>query len=224
MDLLENYLNNQIDERIPGFFSSSIKKGYHLFDDLLDREPELQLVEARNAYGNLRHVYIDIVLKHDAKKTDIDLSLSTNEVSKKGFTYLTIAHKNSIITVNKTNHIEGLPQKAVNRTERSYMNQNIPTAQLSLFDSLKQNKKTTNNDNKIYLMVTYGGRNYKLEYIQLGIPKPGATSWLYVKDITNALSVVSPATSSEEREINLEFNKEVKKMLQREKENHGGKI
>ncbi|RMC48887.1 hypothetical protein [Lactobacillus sp. ESL0228] len=220
MNPLENFLSNDADPKLAGFLSNSVKRGYNEFQELIAREPELQLQAARNAYGYLRHVYIDILLKHDAKTSGIDLNFFTKQVSKNGYTYLAIKHRNCIITVHKTNSEKDLPVKAKNRTLRSEQNKNIVPIETSLFEENISQDKSYN----MYIMVTYGGKNYTLDYIQLGIPNPGVTSWLYTKDITDALTIVPPVTASEKQDIELEFRSEVKQLLKKEKEDNGGKI
>ena len=76
---------------------------------------------------------------------------------------------------------------------------------------------------QMYLMVTYGGTDYKLDYVNIGMPNDGVTSWIDIKDITNSFTTFEAVSATEQKEINLEFQKEVKRMLEREKKN-GGQI
>lgn len=224
MTVLENFINHQADPKLPGFLSNSIKKGYSSFNEFVKREPELQLYESRNVYGYLRHIFIDIILKRDAHNSGIDLKVNTREIPENGYTYLVIDHKNCIITVHKTSLKNSLPAKAVNRTLRSKINNGIPNIdlQLSLFENPPLEKEQIKTG-QIYLMVTYGGSHYKLEYVNLGMPNDGVTRWLDIKNITNSLTTTEDVSETEQAQINLEFQNEVKRMLEREKKN-GGQI
>lgn len=228
MNPLDDFLKNKANRNLPGFFSNSIKLGYDLFAQLLKREPELENIDARNSYGYLRHVYIDIVLRHNIlHNNDLDLKLLTNETSKNGHTYLLIEHKNCLITVNKTSNSNEVPVKAKNRLNRSYLNGHIPEPEVSLFESDSHNDSLVEkeNEDKMYMIVSYGGTNYKISYIQMGLPNVGCTSWLYTKDITNASPAIKTLPSSEKQKIELEYKQEIKKTrLEREKKQNGGQV
>lgn len=158
MTVLEDFLNNQADPKLSGFLTNSIRRGYSSFSELVKREPELQLRDARNSYGYLRHIFVDIVLKRDVLNSKIDFKLKTIQIPENGYTYLVIEHKNSIITVHKTNSKKGLPVKAVNRTKQSHINSGVPFdyPQLSLFENPPLEQDMISPD-QMYLMVTYGG-------------------------------------------------------------------
>ena len=224
MTVLENFLNNQADPKLPGFLSNSIRRGYSSFGELVKREPELQLRDARNSFGYLRHIFVDIVLKRDVLNSNIDFKLQTKQIPENGYTYLVIEHKNSIITLHKTNSKKGLPVKAVNRTRQSHINSGVPFdyPQLSLFENPPLEKDMISPD-QMYLMVTYGGTDYKLDYVNIGMPNDGVTSWIDIKDITNSFTTFETVSATEQKEIDLEFQNEVKRMLEREKKN-GGQI
>lgn len=137
---------------------------------------------------------------------------------------MVIEHKNSIITLHKTNSKKGLPVKAVNRTRQSHINSGVSFdyPQLSLFENPPLEKDMISPD-QMYLMVTYGGTDYKLDYVNIGMPNDGVTSWIDIKDITNSFTTFETVSATEQKEIDLEFQNEVKRMLEREKKN-GGQI
>lgn len=218
MTPLDYYMKKDMDPRLPGFFSNTIKRGYNLFDELVKREPSLQLFQARNAYGMLRHIYVDILLQDEAEKSDIDLKIKNKKISQNGYTYPIIYSGDAVITTHKTRSKKSLPQSAWNRTNRSYLNDEI-----SLFDD--ENIKSSASVNP-YLMVTYGGSNYKLDYVNLGLPNIGVTSWNGIKDITDSVSTLSTNSTYDKREINLAFNDKVKEIMKIERENKdvGGKV
>ena len=58
MNYLNSLLENKIDPRLPGFFSGSIKKGYNLANELVKRETDLQLPEAKITHGNIWHALL----------------------------------------------------------------------------------------------------------------------------------------------------------------------
>lgn len=55
------------------------------------------------------------------------------------------------------------------------------------------------------------------------MPNDGVTRWLDIKNITNSLTTTEDVSETEQAQINLEFQNEVKRMLEREKKN-GGQI
>ena len=196
MNFLDYILENEIDQSLPGFFSGSIKKGYNLSNELIKREDELQLPEAENIYGYLRHFYIDILLKRETKNSNIDLKIKSNSVVPNGYTYFTFNYGKYVFTVNKTTRKSGFPRDAKNRTYRCSINEDISANQMSLFEQ-PSDKIVPIDSGKTYLMVTYGGTGFNLDYVEIGLPDADAKKWLFQKDITNALSIVQPASDLE---------------------------
>ena len=82
--LLSSYLKKTLDSRIPGFFAAGVKRGYSLSDELKSRESILQLFEAQNAYGMLRHVCVDIAIQNEAKRLGLGITVEQKRVSKNG--------------------------------------------------------------------------------------------------------------------------------------------
>lgn len=217
MSPLQFQIKNNMDPRLPGLISNSIKRGYSLFDELTNRESILKLFQARDAYGMLRHVYVDITFESEAKRLGIGLEFEQHQVSKNGYTYPVIYDGHSAMTLHKTRSRTSMPRSAWNRRSRSFLNQEI-----SLFhpdepaDDIQKEKP--------YLMVTYGGPNYRLSYVNLGLPNVGATSWINLIDITNAVSVVDSPSVVEKRQLDLAFNDKVQQLLEGEKTNDGGQV
>lgn len=100
--LLSSYLKKTLDSRIPGFFAAGVKRGYSLSDELKSRESILQLFEAQNAYGMLRHVCVDIAIQNEAKRLGLGITVEQKRVSKNGYTYPVLFNDNAVFTLHKT--------------------------------------------------------------------------------------------------------------------------
>ncbi|WP_461213880.1 hypothetical protein [Lacticaseibacillus sp. GG6-2] len=217
MSPLEYQMKNQMDPRLPGLISNSVKRGYALFDELTTREQILKLFQAKNAYGMLRHVYVDIAFQSEAERSGLPLTFEQHQVSKNGYTYPVIYDGHSAFTLHKTRSKKSLPKSAWNRNSRSFLNREI-----DLFNPAGD--ETQELAEMPYIMVTYGGPNYKLRYVNLSLPNVGVTAWLDQCDITDAVSVTSTPSRDEKRKLNLAFNDRVQQLLEREKTNDGGQV
>lgn len=215
--LLSSYLKKTLDSRIPGFFAAGVKRGYSLSDELKSRESILQLFEAQNAYGMLRHVCVDIAIQNEAKRLGLGITVEQKRVSKNGYTYPVLFDDNAVFTLHKTRSKKAMPTSAWNRKNRSFLNREI-----SLFDDF--DKPYSEEKSVPYLMVTYGGLNYKLSYVQIGLPNVGATRWIDTVDISKALATVKPLDVGGRKKLKLAFNDRVEQMLEGEKTNDGGQV
>ena len=100
-----------------------------------------------------------------------------------------------------------MPRSSWNRTNRSFLNREI-----SLFDEENLNL----DENQVpYVMLTYGGLDYKLDFVQLSLPDEGVTKWLDRVSITNAPYLVKGYTSNQRKDFELTFTKRWRRFSKR---------
>ncbi|WP_282801106.1 hypothetical protein [Secundilactobacillus kimchicus] len=207
MGILENYVNNSCDKRLPGAFSFSVRKAFSKLDELIEREPILKIKASRNAYGHLRNAFVQILLETEIERQNIDAQVSWKEVSNNGYRYPVIESKGILVTEHKIRTPKSVPEKSWYKDNRSFLNKEI-----SLFDD--EINEEYGRDKTPYVMLTYGGKNYNLDFIQLALPDYGVTKWVDTYDITNAFSMVKPYTTNQEKEIDLTFTKKVAEYIE----------
>lgn len=213
MDLLKNYLAAHCDKRVPGVFNFAIHEGFRQFNTMTEENKLLQLDEARNAYGMLRHICVDIIVETELERSGIDAKITKKQVSKNGYTYPVIELKGALVTLHKIQKAYYMPKSAWNRKKRSFLNKEI-----SLFDD--EINVDYGEDVTPYIMLTYGGLNYSLDFVQLAIPNYGVTEWIDRMDITHELAVIKPYSSGQSKDIELTFNSKVQEYLEKEKRGH----
>lgn len=207
MGLLKKYLDENCDKKLPGALSFATQKAFSKLDELIEREPILQIAASRNAYGHLRNSFVQILLETEIERQDIDAQVTWKQVSSNGYKYPVIESKGVLITEHKIRTPKSLPTSSWYKNNRSFLNKEI-----SLFDDEINDKYDENNTP--YVMLTYGGKDYKLDFVQLSLPNFGVTSWIDTYDITKAFSVVKPYNINQEKEIELTFTKKVEEYIE----------
>lgn len=208
LGILQGYLDEKCDKRLPGILNFSVKEGYSILNRMIEDNKILQLKDAKKAYGHIRHVCVDIVIAQELERQDIEAKIDLKQVSKNGYTYPVIEVNGAIITAHKIFKPHLMPRSSWNRTNRSFLNREI-----SLFDEENLNL----DENQVpYVMLTYGGLDYKLDFVQLSLPDEGVTKWLDRVSITNAPYLVKGYTSNQRKDFELTFTKKVEEILEKE--------
>lgn len=216
MGVLENHLSTNCDKRITGLVNFSLEEGFLLFNKIIKENEYLKANDFRNSYGMLRHSCIDFVLKNEFRRKDIDANITEKIVSPNGYKYPVIEAKGLIMTYHKVFKPYSMPKSAWNRDNRSFLNKEI-----SLFDD--EFNESYGELTTPYVMATYGGYDYKLQFRRLGIPNVGCTKWIDQINIENSLYVVKPYTGSQEKDLELSLNNRIKQYLEVRDNNDGTK-
>lgn len=195
--ILEEYLRDECDVRLPGVLTLGIKEAYRYHEKLLQSTPILREPEMKKAYGHLRQGLIDVSLRWIFEKSEIENEI-INKAAKNnvnGYTYLEVTTKGATISPVKTRSPKHMPRKALHRVESS-----TSPFQLDLFD-MDDRIETVS---KPFLLLTYGGTNHRLEFVELGIPDAANNSWLDKTNILHA-PVVYESHTVEEMKKGLEL-------------------
>ena len=102
-----------------------------------------------------------------------------------GYTYSMIEAKGAIISPAKTRSVTALPRKALHRDIASVKNR-----QFDLFTSQEEINQKYDENTPPFLLLTYGGKNNMLDYVQLGLPDIKAEMWIEQVDIINAPRII----------------------------------
>lgn len=202
-NILEKHLEKNCDPRLMGILSFAIREAYRYHKDLLKNNPILEKSEMRKTLGHMRGGLVDVAIKDVLLSSGIKCDIQDKSVSRysNGYTYLMIEVKGAILTVAKTQSKNGVPRKALHRSRGSILNR-----QFDLFKDFDEINSEYSENKTPYILLTYGGKNYELEYINLGLPDIDVENWIAVKDITNAQMIISKQQQLKVRnQLNLKF-------------------
>lgn len=176
---LENHLKNECDARLPGLLTYGVKEAYRYLDKLLETNPILREREMNKAYGHVRQGLVDVSLKWVFEKSDISSEIISKSApnNKNGYTYLVVNTQGAIVSPAKTRSAKHMPEKALHRIEAS-----SNPFQLSLFEEDVELEI----ESKPFILLTYGGADHKLEFVELGVPDPANNKWLDKVNIIHA--------------------------------------
>lgn len=211
MNILEKHLSDNCDARLPGLLNYGVAEAYKYLHKLINNVPALQHDEMRKTYGYLRNALVDIALRNVLSNSKIEYKLSSMSIDarKNSYTYSMLKVKGGIIIPVKTGSISSFPKKANYRNAKRRLNY-----QLNLFESEKELDEKYDNQDDPFLMLTYGGKNYNLDFVSIGLPNASENTWIDSIEITNTPVMV---TNQEETMIHdnldLEFTPIAQKML-----------
>lgn len=209
--MLEQYLKNDCDLRLPGLLSFSIKEAYNYHEKLLKSNPILREPEMRKAYGHLRQGLVDVSLKWVFEKSEVysEVINKAAKNNKNGYTFLTVKAEGITILPVKTRTSKHMPRKALHRIEAS-----ANPFQLNIFELDNFNEKDNQNEN-LFLMLTYGGANHQLEFIELGVPDVDNNRWLDKVNIINYPMLLERQSETEMKKgLELTFTETANKLLE----------
>lgn len=223
LEILQNHLRDNCDPRLSGMLSLSIKEAYRFLDELTLREKVFQRPEMKKVLGYVRHGLVDVGLKQVLQSSSISHEIADKSSSRysNGHTYLLVEVKGGILTPAKVSSPYAVPKKAVFRNRGSLLNK-----QYNIFTDPEDLNAEYNQQNPPFLLLTYGGKNHKLDFVKLGLPEVseehGTLSWIDHIDITN-----SPVVLENPKEIiddlQLTFTSEAEELIKRGVEKDEGK-
>lgn len=203
MNSLDAYVSKNCDPRLLGVLSFAIREAYRYLRELLKNNPILEKSEMKKCIGHIRNGLVDVAIKDVLLSSGIECNIQDKSVSRypNGYTYLMIEVKGAILTTAKTASVRSVPKKALHRSRGSILNR-----QYNLFDNADDLNDEYGSNTPAYILVTYGGKNYELEYINLGLPDLDVENWKAVKDITNVPMLISKTQKKEVKDkLNLKF-------------------
>jgi len=211
MGTLDNHIKKNCDPKMMGLFSLSIKEAYRFFENLKRDNPLLQREEMKKSYGHMRNGLVDIGLKEVLSSTDFPHKIADKTTSKyrNGYTYLMIEVKGAILTPVKITKPHYFPRQAAFRSRGSLVNQ-----QYNLFDPPESLNSKYDEENPPFLMITYGGSDFRLDFIQLGLPESDASGWIDRIDITNAPALIVNRNKIID-DLHLTFTSEAEKIIRK---------
>lgn len=212
--MIEEYIKNNCPLEVPGLLSLAIERAYKKLDELIKTTPLLQKPEARKCYGYLRNALIDIAIDSLFKDANANYSTETKPVNEKknAYTYKLIKVPGACITPVKSQSKGSFPRKAIYRDKGSLLNY-----ELSLFD----NPQDCDHSQDPFMLLTYGGANYKLNYVMLGIPNFEDNKWISVMSIKGK---PVPISNSEKKHLEDKLNLSLTKKAAEIRRNNDGTI
>lgn len=215
MEILKNHLRKNCDPRLPGILSLSIKEAYTFLDELVLREKVFQRQEMKKVWGYVRHGLVDVGLKQVLQSSNISHEIADKSSSRypNGHTYLLVEVKGGILTPAKVTTPYAVPRKAIYRNRGSLLNK-----QYDLFTNPKDLNAEYNENTPPFLLLTYGGKNHKLDFVKLGLPEvnegKAKLSWIDQVDITNSPVLLENPKELVD-ELQLTFTSEAKELIRR---------
>ncbi|MBW7797523.1 hypothetical protein StDouc24_02855 [Streptococcus thermophilus] len=196
MGILKSHLAQECDARLAGELAYSVKEAYRFLWELIDNTPVLKNnPEMRKTFGHLRQALVDValrlVLEDSAMKTDVQMVSAANN-SQNGYTYTMIETKGAIISPVKTRTPKTMPKKALHRSLASIKNR-----QFDLFTTQEDLNERYDENTPPFILLSYGGKNHRLEFVQLGLPNVESEKWIEKVDIINAPRLIT--SSAEEQ-------------------------
>lgn len=215
MDILSNHLKNNCDPKLPGVLSLSVREAYRFLDDMIEKEKVLQRPEMKKAWGHLRNGLIDVGIKQVLQSSNIHHEIADKTSSRyiNGYTYLMVETRGAILTPSKVRSKGAVPRKAIFRNKGSLLNK-----QYDLFNEPEDLNERYDESTPPFLLLTYGGRNHKLDFVKLGLPNLDVLGWIDQIDITN-VPVLLTNTKDIKNDLQLTFTSEAEKIIRRGEEN-----
>ena len=189
MGILQSHLEIECDPRLAGELAYSIKEAYRYLWELINATPVLQHPEMRKTYGHIRQALVDValrlVLEDSSMPVDVQMIAATNN-KRNGYTYTMIETKGAIISPVKTRSVRAVPKKALHRSVASIKNK-----QFDLFTTQEDINKRYDETTPPFILLTYGGLNHHLQFVQLGLPDVDSEQWIEKVDILNAPRIIT---------------------------------
>ena len=189
MGILQSHLEIECDPRLAGELAYSIKEAYRYLWELINATPVLQHPEMRKTYGHIRQALVDValrlVLEDSSMPVDVQMIAATNN-KRNGYTYTMIETKGTIISPVKTRSVRAVPKKALHRSVASIKNK-----QFDLFTTQEDINKRYDETTPPFILLTYGGSNHHLQFVQLGLPDVDSEQWIEKVDILNAPRIIT---------------------------------
>lgn len=189
MGILQSHLEIECDPRLAGELAYSIKEAYRYLWELINATPVLQHPEMRKTYGHIRQALVDValrlVLEDSSMPVDVQMIAATNN-KRNGYTYTMIETKGAIISPVKTRSVRAVPKKALHRSVASIKNK-----QFDLFTIQEDINKRYDETTPPFILLTYGGSNHHLQFVQLGLPDVDSEQWIEKVDILNAPRIIT---------------------------------
>lgn len=189
MGILQSHLETECDSRLAGELAYSIKEAYRYLWELINATPVLQHPEMRKTYGHIRQALVDValrlVLEDSSMPVDVQMIAATNN-KRNGYTYTMIETKGAIISPVKTRSVRAVPKKALHRSVASIKNK-----QFDLFTTQEDINKRYDETTPPFILLTYGGSNHHLQFVQLGLPDVDSEQWIEKVDILNAPRIIT---------------------------------
>ena len=143
----------------------------------------------RKTYGHIRQALVDValrlVLEDSSMPVDVQMIAATNN-KRNGYTYTMIETKGAIISPVKTRSVRAVPKKALHRSVASIKNK-----QFDLFTTQEDINKQYDETTPPFILLTYGGSNHHLQFVQLGLPDVDSEQWIEKVDILNAPRIIT---------------------------------
>lgn len=211
---LDKHIKENCDNRLMGTLAFGVKETYSEFHELVKRTTILQSPEMKQTHGYIVHGMIDVMLKQILVSSGINHNLKDKTTCKfkNGHTYFLAEVDGALITPKKLYKPKSFPKKAKYRTELSYINKEISLFDDYVDDSVNLDNVYNNNESP-FLLLTYGGKNQQVEWINLALPDFEMKEWIDRVDITNS-PVILPNQKQVKEELQLTFTQNAERLIE----------
>lgn len=220
MGIIQEYVDHKFDKRLPGTLNFAVREAYRYLDDLVSKNNVLQQPDLKKVYGYLRNGLVDVALKKTLSNSGMNVDIFPKEVSKfkNGYTYPLISVDGALITPAKIRSQNSFPKNAAYRYADSLLNR-----QIDLFASEEELIDTSNLSKQLSLILTYGGYDYKLQFVNLSLPAAGESVWLDNLSIDSYPVLLGSSESDMRERLKLSFTQTAQNIIAGDKnEGTGG--
>lgn len=213
-DEFRHYIEQNCDAQLLGALSFGVTQAFANLKETISNNKEMRSPEYRMAYGHMRKALVDIALKEIFQSSKIPGNAMSVPVNNKAnaSTYLKIQTDGGIILNAKTESKGAMPRQALHRSKLSQLNR--------AFDLFKDDFEVQPEiQNDVSMILTYGGFDYGLSYVYLGLPDVESKKWISQIDITNApLMLTMPDKEKAQQTIQMTLTNKSKQILEEERD------
>lgn len=161
--------------------------------------------------GNLRVACVERFVQEHLSRSNIQVDIFEETVRPNGFSYNVYKVNNGEFTIHKVGSRFAFPKQANNRNDKLSINNSI-----ELFDINNNPILTEDIEHEEfkppYFFVTYGGRNYQLEFARIGLANQNCDSWIEARSIMNSMAVAT-ISHNDKKDIQISIKKEIEEQM-----------
>lgn len=206
----KNNFIDSLDSRVLGVVSFGISEGYRTCHELANM-PIIQSLKKNDFMGNLRLACVERFVQEHLSRSNIAVDIFEETVSPNGFSYNVYKVDNGEFTIHKVGSRFAFPKQAKNRQDKLSVNNSIELLDINNNPIVAEDIEKADVKSP-YFFITYGGRNYELEFAGIGLANQNCNSWIEKKSIMNSMSV-STISTNDKKDIQISIKKEIEEQL-----------
>ncbi len=197
----QNLINKEYPIRLRSKFVPMVRRAYSAIDQLITENEVLNWSVADNLVGNLINTAVEFEFKRMIDKGDLKLEYNVSFNKRKNHKHIELISQNTISTISQVKNKYSVPRKAIFRNNLSCSNQLM----FDIYDNSLNFKESPK-----YILLTHGGKNGNVDFLNLGMPQPYNKGWIYCFDLFSEFEQISneqyEAQNNEEEIVELKDN------------------